>query len=84
MYLECSGWGTVLHSFNEIQLLLIYLSFLKIVHHCSSLLGSNSKGTQKIVLFKTKVELENDYSNFIISSLDKTVANSSFRLAKEI
>jgi hypothetical protein len=27
---------------------LIYLSFFKIVHHCSSLLSSNSKGTQKI------------------------------------
>ena len=33
--------------------------------------------------FKTKVKLENDYSNFIISSLVRTVANSSFRLAKD-
>jgi hypothetical protein len=35
--------------FFSVQLLLIYLSFLKIVHHCSSLLARNSKGTQKIV-----------------------------------
>ena len=48
MYLECSGQGTVLHSYYIVEWLLIYLSFLKIVHHCSSLLGSNSKGTQKI------------------------------------
>jgi len=26
-----------------------YLSFLKIVHHCSSQIRSNSKGTQKIL-----------------------------------
>jgi hypothetical protein len=36
--------------FLAVQLFLIYLSFFKIVHHCSSLLGSNSKGTQKIHL----------------------------------
>jgi len=45
---------------------------------------SNSKAIQKMTSFKTKVKLENDYSNFIISSLVRTVANSSFRLAKEI
>ena len=83
-FLKFVGTKRVLHSFYTVQLLPIYLSFLKIVHHCSSQKGSNSKGTQKMVLFKTKVKLENDYSNFIISSLDKTVANSSFRLVKEI
>ena len=42
-----------LHSYHIVQLLLIYLSFLKIVHHCSSQIGSNSKGTQKMTSFKS-------------------------------
>jgi len=37
-----------LHTHSLVEYLLIYLSFLKIIHHCSSQLGSNSKGIQKI------------------------------------
>ena len=37
-----------LHSHSLVQLVLIYLSFLKIVHLCSSKLRANSKGTKKI------------------------------------
>ena len=40
-----------LHSHYKVELLLIYLSFLKIVHHFSSLFGDFNKGTQKIILF---------------------------------
>ena len=40
-----------LHSHFKVELLLIYLSFLKIVHQGSSLLVGNSQGTQKIILF---------------------------------
>jgi len=47
MYLECSLDGTVLHSYYIVQLLLIYLSFLKIVHHSSSLFLEFNKATQK-------------------------------------
>jgi len=39
-----------LHSHYKVELLLIYLSFLKIVHHCSSLFGDFNKGSQKMTL----------------------------------
>jgi len=49
MYLECSLDGTVLHSYRIVKYIVIYLCFLKTVHHCSSQIGSNSKGTQKMI-----------------------------------
>jgi hypothetical protein len=55
--------------FFSVQLLLIYLSFLKIVHHCSSLLARNSKGTQKIKLYKLKDTLMNNTLKFYYDQL---------------
>lgn len=48
-----------LHPHVKVELLLIYLSFFKIVHQGSSLLVGNSQGTRTIILFYIQSLIKN-------------------------
>ena len=57
MFLECSGWGIVLHSHSIVQNDNLYLLFLIFVHPSSSFLSVNPEAIEKMTSLRSGVKL---------------------------